>query len=84
MTLAVLRPAMLRLTRTELLAGAAVGVTIFLGYALQTIGLQTIPASQSAFITALYVPMVPLLQLACRLHGEMATFAEAAVADAGR
>lgn len=26
---------------------------------------------------------VPLLQLACRLHGEMATFAEAAVADAG-
>ncbi|AJE21082.1 nicotinate-nucleotide--dimethylbenzimidazole phosphoribosyltransferase [Azotobacter chroococcum] len=27
---------------------------------------------------------VPLLQLACRLHGEMATFAEAAVADAGR
>ena len=63
-TLAVLRPAMSRLTRTELLAGAAVGVTIFLGYALQTIGLQTIPASQSAFITALYVPMVPLLQLA--------------------
>ncbi|GAB3384281.1 nicotinate-nucleotide--dimethylbenzimidazole phosphoribosyltransferase [Azotobacter armeniacus] len=27
---------------------------------------------------------VPLLQLACRLHGEMATFSEAAVADAGR
>ncbi|MFC0711096.1 nicotinate-nucleotide--dimethylbenzimidazole phosphoribosyltransferase [Azorhizophilus paspali] len=27
---------------------------------------------------------VPLLQSACRLHGEMATFAEAAVADAGR
>lgn len=27
---------------------------------------------------------VPLLQMACRLHGEMATFAEAAVADAGR
>jgi drug/metabolite transporter (DMT)-like permease len=33
-----------------------------LGYGLQTIGLQTIPSSQSAFITALYVPFVPLLQ----------------------
>jgi len=29
---------------------------------LQTIGLQTILSSQSAFITALYVPFVPLLQ----------------------
>lgn len=63
-TLLVLRPAMAGLTRTELLAGAAVGVTIFLGYALQTVGLQTSTASQSAFLTALYVPMVPLLQLA--------------------
>ena len=33
-----------------------------LGYGLQTVGLQTIPSSQSAFITALYVPFVPLLQ----------------------
>jgi drug/metabolite transporter (DMT)-like permease len=29
---------------------------------LQTVGLQSIPSSQSAFITALYVPFVPLLQ----------------------
>ncbi len=33
-----------------------------LGYGLQTVGLQTIPSSQSAFITAVYVPFVPLLQ----------------------
>ena len=39
-----------------------IGVAIMFGYGLQTIGLQTILSSQSAFITALYVPFVPLLQ----------------------
>lgn len=43
-------------------AGAAIGVSIALGYGLQTMGLQTISSSTSAFITALYVPLVPLLQ----------------------
>lgn len=50
------------LTFTELKAGGLIGVTIMLGYGLQTMGLQTISSSQSAFITALYVPFVPLLQ----------------------
>lgn len=50
------------LTLFELRAGAFIGVAIMLGYGLQTVGLQTIPSSQSAFITALYVPFVPLLQ----------------------
>jgi len=50
--------------RVDLGAGAAIGVMIFLGYGLQTYGLQTIPSSTSAFITALYVPLVPLLQWA--------------------
>ncbi|QXH49783.1 DMT family transporter [Pseudomonas fakonensis] len=50
------------LTFTELKAGMLIGVTIMLGYGLQTMGLQTISSSQSAFITALYVPFVPLLQ----------------------
>lgn len=50
------------LTRTEWLAGTSIGVGLFLGYGLQTFGLQTIASSQSAFITALYVPFVPLLQ----------------------
>src|SRR5450830_1752441 len=35
---------------------------IVFGCGLQTIGLRTILSSQSAFITALYVPFVPLLQ----------------------
>ncbi|MHC8314818.1 DMT family transporter [Pseudomonas sp. LB3P31] len=50
------------LTLFEFKAGAFIGVAIMLGYGLQTVGLQTIPSSQSAFITALYVPFVPLLQ----------------------
>lgn len=50
------------LTATELKAGVLIGVSIMLGYGLQTMGLQTISSSQSAFITALYVPFVPLLQ----------------------
>ncbi|POA33910.1 MULTISPECIES: DMT family transporter [unclassified Pseudomonas] len=50
------------LTLFELKAGAFIGVAIMLGYGLQTVGLQTILSSQSAFITALYVPFVPLLQ----------------------
>jgi drug/metabolite transporter (DMT)-like permease len=50
------------LTLTELKAGVGIGVAIMLGYGLQTMGLQTITSSQSAFITALYVPFVPLLQ----------------------
>lgn len=62
MTVLVFRRAMKGLTRHELSAGLAVGVALFLGYALQTQGLKTITSSQSAFITALYVPLVPLLQ----------------------
>lgn len=55
-------PVLRGLTRRELAAGIAIGVCIVTGYALQTYGLRTISSSKSAFITALYVPMVPLLQ----------------------
>ncbi len=60
--LLVFRKAMAGLTRTELVAGIAIGTSIFLGYGLQTFGLQTISSSKSAFLTALYVPLVPLVQ----------------------
>ena len=50
------------ITRAEWQAGLAIGIMITIGYGLQTVGLQTILSSQSAFITALYVPAVPLLQ----------------------
>ena len=50
------------LTKREFMAGVAIGVSIFVGYGFQTFGLQTISSSKSAFITAFYVPLVPLLQ----------------------
>ncbi|ASV54913.1 Permease of the drug-metabolite transporter (DMT) superfamily [Lelliottia jeotgali] len=61
------------LTMKELQAGVAIGVSIAMGYSLQTWGLQTIPSSKSAFITAMYVPLVPLLQWLClgRMPGLM-------------
>ncbi|ORM50643.1 hypothetical protein HA41_18685, partial [Pantoea conspicua] len=46
----------------ELKAGTLIGLSIAGGYGLQTWGMQTISSSQSAFLTALYVPVVPLLQ----------------------
>lgn len=51
-----------QVTWLEIKAGALIGLSIAGGYGLQTWGMQTISSSQSAFITALYVPVVPLLQ----------------------
>lgn len=45
----------------EVFAGFCIGTVIALGYGTQTIGLQTISSSESAFLTALYVPLVPIL-----------------------
>ncbi|ENW20271.1 Permease of the drug/metabolite transporter (DMT) superfamily [Acinetobacter haemolyticus CIP 64.3 = MTCC 9819] len=49
------------LTLKETFAGTAIGVMIAIGYGTQTIGLQIILSSESAFLTALYVPLVPIL-----------------------
>ncbi|ADO49016.1 DMT family transporter [[Enterobacter] lignolyticus] len=61
------------LTWLEVKAGVTIGVSIALGYSLQTWGLQFISSSKSAFITAMYVPLVPLLQWLClgRMPGLM-------------
>lgn len=61
---ALFLPALRGMTRRDLFAGSAIGLFIYLGYTLQTYGLQTIDSSKSAFITALYVPLVPMLQWA--------------------
>lgn len=50
------------LTRAELRAGLMVGGVLFFSYTLQTMGISTISSSKSAFLTALYVPLVPLFQ----------------------
>jgi drug/metabolite transporter (DMT)-like permease len=51
------------ITRTELLGGLLIGVVLFAGYALQTVGLQWVSVSKTGFITGLYVPLVPLFAL---------------------
>lgn len=58
----VFRRSLRGMRRIDVIAGSAIGLTIFLGYGLQTYGLQSIPSSTSAFLTALYVPLVPLMQ----------------------
>lgn len=64
--------------------GALCGVLLFLGYALQTAGLRWTTASNSAFITGLYVVLVPLLaSLVYRIRPRMLELASAALAAAG-
>ncbi len=62
LTMMLAFPALRGLTRRELVAGSLIGIGIFIGYSLQAWGLRTIPSSTSAFITAAYVPLVPVLQ----------------------
>lgn len=82
-SLAVTGRALGGLTRREVAAGVAIGMTIFLAYALQTLGLLSITSSQSAFITALYVPIVPLLQWAFGRRPGWTSVAGIALAFAG-
>lgn len=58
----VFHKALKGLSKKEIIGGTTIGLSIYLGYGLQTMGLESINSSQSAFITALYVPFVPLLQ----------------------
>ncbi|MCF4164328.1 DMT family transporter [Zavarzinia compransoris] len=54
---------MFRVTALEAWVGLFTGLAVALANGLQAIGLQYIPSSTSAFLTALYVPMVPIAQL---------------------
>ncbi len=51
-----------RVTPTELRAGALIAAAMVCGYTLQSFGLRTLGAGHVAFISALYVPIVPVLQ----------------------
>ncbi len=51
-------------TRTGLIQGSILGVFLYAGFALQTLGLSFTSSSRSGFITSLYVVMTPLLQIA--------------------
>ena len=63
--------------RAVLAASAVATVFLFFGYTLQTVGLRFTSASNSAFLTALYVIFVPLLLR--RFHGRV-SFATAIAA----
>jgi drug/metabolite transporter (DMT)-like permease len=54
------------LRRTMLLPGVALGAFVFAGYWAQTRGLLTISPSRSAFLTGLYVVLVPFFERASR------------------
>ncbi len=54
---------LLRLTRAELGSGVLIGVFLFAGYALQTLGLQYTTSSKIGFITGLNVVIVPVLSI---------------------
>jgi drug/metabolite transporter (DMT)-like permease len=48
-------------TQREILSGSLLGIFLFVSYLLQTYGLKYTTASKNAFITTLYVILVPFL-----------------------
>lgn len=58
---ALVLPGLRGTTRDEWRHGAILGLLLSLGFATQTIGLNLTTASRSGFITALYIPFVPLV-----------------------
>ena len=52
---------LIKINRKDIFSGSVVGVFLFLGFAAQTIGLQYTTAGKQAFITGLYVIIVPFL-----------------------
>ncbi|RMG44671.1 MAG: EamA family transporter, partial [Acidobacteria bacterium] len=66
------------------LPGIALGLVLGAGYALQTAGLARIGSARSAFLTALYVLMTPLVEWALRRgRPPLRTLAGGALAVAG-
>ena len=49
--------------KKSILAGIILGILLFLGFALQTVGLKFTPATKSGFLTGTAVVMVPILQV---------------------
>ncbi|MFG0261831.1 MAG: DMT family transporter [Novipirellula sp. JB048] len=62
----LLRGMLARVRSPHLFAGAAIGLLFCCGLLLQVIGLATIPASRSGFITSLVVILTPILNTLVR------------------
>lgn len=63
-SIVLLRPRLLTASALEWRAGALGGVLLAAGYLLQTAGLATADAGTSAFLTAGYIPFVPMIEAA--------------------
>ncbi len=62
LTLAIIfHKRLINISRRDLISGTIIGLFLFVGYALQTEALQNTTSSKVGFITALYVPVVPVL-----------------------
>lgn len=73
-----------RLGRPLLLRSAALGLLYTAAQILQTVGLETTPASVSGFLTGVYVVLTPLIAaLAFRQHIGRSTWLAVSVAAAG-
>lgn len=71
-------------TRTELMVGVIVATLAMGGYATQALALQAVPSARVAFLSALYVPLVPVLQFVLfRERAEPMTWIGMAVGVAG-
>jgi len=70
--------------KQEYYAGLRVGAVLMLGYVLQTVGLQTTTPSKSAFLTGLYIVLVPFVNsLVYRIRPRILEVAGALVAGIG-
>ncbi len=66
----------IRVTLSTVRAGALLGTALFGGYALQTVGLRYTTPSRSAFLTGLFIVIVPLLS--ALIHRRWPTLSEGA------
>ncbi|MEW6324169.1 MAG: DMT family transporter [Nitrospirota bacterium] len=57
------------LSRSTVRQGSLLGLFLFIGFALQTVGLDYTTASKSAFLTGLMVIFTPLIQVLWRRNG---------------
>lgn len=54
----------LKITKKDIINGSIIGIFLFSGFAAQTIGLKYTTASKQAFLTAVYVIIIPFLSWA--------------------
>jgi len=70
--------------KQEYYAGLRVGAVLMLGYVLQTVGLQSTTPSKSAFLTGLYIVLVPFVNsLVYRIRPRIPEVSGALVAGIG-